>query len=184
MPNEIIHVTVFCGSHDGPASHMKAAKDLGRILADERMILVYGGGHKGLMGALADAALEAGGKVVGVMPQLLVEREWAHKKLSMFHTVPDMSKRKDMMLFMADAVIALPGGLGTLDELAEALDYRQLGINPKPVCLIDPDGFYAPLMDQMAQMQAAGYLHGGQAAMPLVAASAQEAMDALKKATA
>jgi hypothetical protein len=181
MPLDILHLTVFCGSSDGLPAHSALARELGLQLAEARITLIYGGGRRGMMGALADSALAEGGKVVGIIPQALKEMELAHDSLSMLHVVDDMSRRKDMMIFMADALLALPGGLGTLDEVSEVLALRQLGLCDKPICLIDHAGFWQPLLDQVKQMQASGFLHHGEAAYPLMAESVSQALELLKR---
>jgi uncharacterized protein (TIGR00730 family) len=181
MPLDILHLTVFCGSSDGLPAHRALAQELGRLMAEERITLVYGGGRRGLMGTLAGAALAGGGKVVGIIPQALKDMELAHDGLSMLHVVDDLGRRKDMMLFMADAMIALPGGLGTLDEVSEVLALRQLGLCNKPLCLVDHAGFWQPLLDQVKQMQASGFLHHGETAFPLVAESVGQALEMLRR---
>lgn len=177
MAKDLLHVTVFCGSSPGTPQSVAVAQDLGARLAERKLVLVYGGGKRGMMGALAGAALSGGGKVVGIIPEALKERELAHEGLSMLHVVPDMARRKDMLLFMADALIALPGGMGTLDEVSEVLAARQLGLHDKALCLVNPDGFWDPLLRQMERMAADGFLHGGATALPLVARSADEALE-------
>jgi uncharacterized protein (TIGR00730 family) len=111
--------------------------------------LVYGGGHNGLMGLLADATLAAGGRVVGIIPKALVEREWAHKGCSELHVVDTMHERKRMMAERADAFLALPGGIGTFEEFFEVWTWRQLGYHDKPVGLLNVDGYYDGLMGFM-----------------------------------
>ncbi len=126
-------VCVFCGSSSGINSeYVEAARLLGRVLAQRRLTLVYGGGSVGLMGALADAALEAGGEVVGVIPRALQLREVGHSRLSALHVVSSMHERKAKMAELADAFVALPGGMGTLEEFSEILTWAQLGLHAKP----------------------------------------------------
>lgn len=151
-------VTVFTGSTDGTPEHREAAAALGRALAERGTGLVYGGGHVGLMGVLADAALTAGGEVVGVIPQHLVDREVAHDRLTRLDVVADMHQRKARMAELADAFVALPGGAGTLEELFEVFTWRQLGLHDKPLALLDPDGFYVPLLAQLDAMTEVGYV--------------------------
>jgi len=153
-----VRVAVFAGSAAGPAAHLDAAADFARRLAEARVGLVYGGGRVGVMGVVADAALAADGEVVGVMPQHLVDREIAHRGLTRLDVVADMHARKARMTELADAFIALPGGPGTLDETFEAWTWGQLGLHAKPVALLDVDGFYRPLVDQLRVMAADGYL--------------------------
>lgn len=137
---------VFCGSTAGADPvFASAARRLGRTVADRGMTLVYGGGHVGLMGEVADAALAAGGRVVGVITRALQAREVAHGGLTELHVVDTMHQRKAAMADMADAFMALPGGFGTWDELFEAVTWTQLGIHDKPCALLDVAGYYAPL---------------------------------------
>ena len=124
------------------------------------MGVVYGGGHVGLMGAVADAALNAGGEVIGVIPGFMVEKELAHQGLTELMIVRDMHERKMRMHELSQAVIALPGGFGTMDELFELLTWRQLGLHNKPIALLNVNGFYSPLLEQMARMKNDGFLHG------------------------
>ncbi len=139
-------ICVFSGSSPGVrASYGAAAADLGRRLAEDGVELVYGGGAIGLMGTAADAALAAGGVVIGVIPRALEVDGIVHRGLSELHVVPDMHARKALMADLADAFIALPGGLGTLEELFEALTWAQLGFHAKPCGLLDVDGFFDAL---------------------------------------
>jgi uncharacterized protein (TIGR00730 family) len=139
-------VCVFCGSRGGSRpSYKAAARSMGSALARRRLRLVYGGGRVGLMGALADAALEEGGEVVGVIPKALVEREVGHTDLSKLHIVGSMHERKKLMADLSDGFIALPGGYGTLEEFLEVLSWAQLGIHEKPCGLLDVDGFWKNL---------------------------------------
>jgi hypothetical protein len=140
-------VCVFCGSSPGrrPA-FASAAAELGTRLARDGVGLVYGGGSVGLMGTVADAALAAGGEVVGVIPNVLSEKEVAHRGLTRLHVVRSMHERKALMAEMSDAFVALPGGFGTLDELFEAITWGQLGIHRKPIGLLDVEGYFASLV--------------------------------------
>ncbi len=139
-------VCVYCGSAAGvrPA-YAEAARALGTLLAREGIELVYGGGRVGLMGVVADAALAAGGRVTGVIPHALQAREVGHEGLTTLHVVTTMHERKALMAKLADAFVAMPGGLGTLEELAEVLTWAQLGVHRKPCGLLDVEGYYAPL---------------------------------------
>jgi len=142
-PRPLARLCVFCGaSVGGRPDYALAAQQLGEELARRRITLIYGGGRAGLMGAVADAALNKGGQVVGVITRLLQNRELEHKGVSSLHVVETMHERKMMMANMADAFIALPGGLGTLDELFEILAWAQLGIHSKPVGLLNTSGYY------------------------------------------
>jgi uncharacterized protein (TIGR00730 family) len=144
---EVKRVLVFCGSSPGARpEYVAAAEQLGRLLADRGLAAVYGGASVGLMGALADAALDAGGTVIGVIPTRLVEHEIAHAGLTKLHVVDTMHERKALMGDLSDAVIALPGGTGTLDELFELFTWSQLGLHDKPIGLLDVIGYWQPLL--------------------------------------
>src|SRR5947209_6252539 len=138
---------VFCGSSVGSsAKHADGARRLGEALVARGLDLVYGAGHVGLMGVLADAVLNAGGEVIGVIPQALVDRELAHQGLTELHVVGTMHQRKALMADLADGFAALPGGFGTADELFEILTWAQLGLHAKPVGLLNVAGFFDPLL--------------------------------------
>jgi uncharacterized protein (TIGR00730 family) len=138
---------VFCGSSSGARdSYAAAATSLARHLVANRIAIVYGGGKVGLMGKLADAALEAGGEVIGVMPRLLVEKEIAHSRLSDLRVVGSMHERKAQMAELSDAFIALPGGYGTIEEFCEILTWTQLGLQRKPCGILNTDGYYDRLL--------------------------------------
>lgn len=140
------HVLVFCASSGScdPAFH-SAAAELGRALAARGDTIVYGGGAVGSMGALANAALEAGGRVIGIIPRFMREREWAHPGISELRLVDDMQQRKREMLRIAEAIVTLPGGSGTLEELFEALTAKRLGLFRHPIVIVNQGGFYDPL---------------------------------------
>ena len=140
-------VLVFCGASPGrQPEYAAAAAELGHLLAARELDVVYGGASVGLMGVLADAALAAGGRVIGVIPTRLVEHEIAHAHLTELHVVETMHERKALMAELADAVIALPGGSGTLDELFELFTWKQLGLHRKPLGLLDVNGYWQPLL--------------------------------------
>ena len=146
MP-EIRRVCVFCGSRTGARpSYAAAAARLGARLAEDGLDLVSGGGRVGLMGVVANAVLDGGGQATGVIPQALAAREVGHTDLTTLHVVGTMHERKALMAELADAFVALPGGLGTLEELAEVLTWAGLGIHAKPCAILDVDGYYAPLL--------------------------------------
>ena len=152
-------VGVFCGSSRGEGEQWAdAARSLGTLLAGRGIDLVYGGGRVGLMGEVADAALAAGGRVVGVIPTGLFSREVAHRGVTELHEVASMHERKALMYDRSDAFIALPGGFGTLDELAEVLTWTQLGLHGKPAVLLDVDHFWDPFIAQLDHMTASGFL--------------------------
>ena len=141
-------VCVFCGASSGRSpAYAAAARELGAELAGRGLGLVYGGGRVGLMGAVADAALAAGGEAVGVIPQELVDRELAHGGLTELRVVGSLHERKALMAELADAFVALPGGFGTLDELLEQLTWSQLGLHAKPVGLLDVAEYWRPLIE-------------------------------------
>ena len=143
----IRRICVFCGSNAGSDSaYIDAARGLGQLLAREGIGLVYGGGSVGLMGELADSVLHAGGEVTGVIPHALWAREVGHRGLTDLHIVETMHERKAMMADLADAFIALPGGLGTLEEIFEIWTWAQLGLHAKPLGFLDINGFFTPLM--------------------------------------
>jgi uncharacterized protein (TIGR00730 family) len=148
MTAEIHRVCVFAGSSPGArAEYRQAAVALARTLAERGLGLVYGGARVGLMGVVADAALEAGVEVVGVIPRVLAVKEIAHDGLTQLHVVASMHERKAAMADLADAFVALPGGLGTLDELAEILTWGQLGLHSKPVGVLNVAGYFDKLLD-------------------------------------
>jgi uncharacterized protein (TIGR00730 family) len=141
------NLCVFCGSCSGERPlYAEAARRLGTALVQKGLNLIFGGGHVGLMGVLADAVLTAGGRVIGVIPQALVERELAHRSLTELHVVETMHERKALMADRADAFAALPGGYGTADELFEILTWAQLGLHTKPIGLLNVAGYFDPLL--------------------------------------
>jgi len=150
---------VFCGSSSPPdARYPQAARALGAFIAGQGIDLVYGGGRVGLMGELSEAALAAGGRVIGVIPRGLFSIEVARQDLTELHEVASMHERKQLMYDLADGFVALPGGLGTLEELAEVTTWSQLGLHAKPVVLLDVDGFWDPLVALLDQMVLVGLL--------------------------
>jgi uncharacterized protein (TIGR00730 family) len=158
-PRPLETIAVFCGSLPGTdPRYLAAARDLGSLLARRRIDLVYGGGRVGLMGAIADGALQTGGKVIGVIPQSLVDRELAHTGLTELRVTGSMHERKSLMASLADGFIALPGGAGTLDELFEAWTWTMLGIHRKPCAILDVGGFYAGLRSHVAHMVDEGFI--------------------------
>ena len=147
-----MRVTIFTGSRLGPRQHAEAAAAFARQLAASGIGVVFGGGRVGLMGVVADAALAAGGEVIGVIPQHLVDREVAHIGLTRLEVVTDMHERKARMAELGDAFVALPGAAGTLEELFEVWTWGQLGLHEKPSALLDVGGFYRPLIEQLGVM--------------------------------
>ena len=153
-------ICVYCGSNAGSKpAYTERAIALGDRIAKEGLQLVYGGGNVGLMGIVADAVLAAGGEVVGVIPEQLVNWEVAHKGVTRLEVVANMHERKKRMFDLSDAFVALPGGFGTLDEMFEMLTWRQLGIGDKPCAFLDVEGFYTPLMGMIDRMVEERFLH-------------------------
>ncbi len=153
-------ICVYCGSNAGAhPAYADAARALGKRIADDKLALVYGGGNVGLMGIVADAVLEHGGEVIGVIPEQLVNLEVAHKGVTQLEVVANMHERKQRMFDLGDAFVALPGGFGTLDEMFEMLTWRQLGIGNKPCAFLDANGFWQPLMAMIDTMVGERFLH-------------------------
>jgi hypothetical protein len=152
-------VAIYCGSAD-PADPLfrTVASEVGAALAEQGIGIVYGGGRLGLMGAVADGALTAGGEVIGVIPQALVAAEVAHRGLTELHVVDTMHERKQRFTDLSDGFLTLPGGTGTMDELWEALSWAQLGYHGKPVGLLDVGGYYQPLLAFWSRMGEVGFL--------------------------
>jgi uncharacterized protein (TIGR00730 family) len=174
---------VFCGARAGTdARWAVVAREFGARAAQRGWRLVFGGGHVGLMGAVADGALAAGGEVVGVIPRSLMARELAHRTLSVLEVVDDMATRKTRMIDLSDAFAALPGGFGTLDELFEVLTLRQIGEHRKPVGLLDQQGFWQPLLTACDAMVATGFVHPDHRAMIITRDAVDALLDALDAA--
>lgn len=175
---ELRSVAVFCASSAGRGDDgVNLARAAGAALARRGMTVVYGGGSVGLMGAVADGALGAGGRVVGVIPRAMVEAERAHRGLSELHVVETMHQRKAMMADLSDAFVALPGGFGTFDELFEIITWGQLGMHGKPVGVLDAGGFYAPLLTFLDGVVAAGFIQPRFRAMLLAGAELESLLD-------
>ncbi|MGV3660629.1 MAG: TIGR00730 family Rossman fold protein [Prosthecobacter sp.] len=152
-------ICVYCGSSSGnDLAHREAAHDLGAFLARNGIGLVYGGGHVGLMGALADGALSQNGEVIGVIPHALMAKELGHGGVTDLRVVGSMHERKQLMVDLSDGFIALPGGFGTLDELFETLTWLQLSFHDKPVGILNVGGFFDGLIEFIAQMSRDGFL--------------------------
>lgn len=154
-----MNICVFCGSATGVNPvYAETARELGTLLAKSSHSLIYGGGNIGLMGILADSVIENGGEVIGVIPDFLLQREVGHRGVSRLEVVESMHHRKKRMADLADAFIAMPGGWGTLDELAEILTWRQLGIINQPIGLLNINQYFNPLLEQMRTMVRDGFL--------------------------
>jgi len=153
-------IAVFCGSKSGlNLLFEEHAKQLGYLLAQQNITLIYGGGNKGLMGAVANAVLEKMGHVIGIIPQLLTDREHSHKGISELIIVDNMHIRKQLLYDKCDAAIILPGGFGTLDEFYEMLTWNQLSIHNKQIFILNTDGFYNHLLTHNITMQQQGFLY-------------------------
>lgn len=171
-------VCVFCGSSAGAhPDYAAAARALGAELARRRLGLVYGGGSVGLMGILADAALAAGAEVIGVIPEPLASPELAHTGLTELRVVGSMHERKGMMAALADGFVALPGGLGTLEETLEVLTWAQLGIHAKPVGLLDVRGYWSGLRELLTHAVAEGFVRPEHAALLVAGTTPAELLD-------
>lgn len=161
-------ITVYCGAnHGNNPNYTKSAQQLGKLLATNNIRLVYGGGHVGLMGVIADAVLENGGEVIGVIPQFLVDKELAHPKATEMIVTQNMHERKAKMLELADGFIAMPGGFGTMEEYFEALCWGQLDLHKHPIGLLNVDGFYDHLLQFFEHMSEKGLLRKANKAMVL-----------------
>jgi uncharacterized protein (TIGR00730 family) len=156
---EVTSLCVYCGSSSGKyPEYVERARAFGTEMARRDIALVYGGGKVGLMGTLADAVLAAGGKVIGVIPRQLVEREVAHPGLTEMHVVETMHQRKTRMYELSDAFVALPGGFGTMDEMFEMLTWAQLGLHRYPCAFLDVRGYYSQLRDMVDHMASEGFV--------------------------
>jgi uncharacterized protein (TIGR00730 family) len=180
MTHPILSICVYCGSRHGERpAYTEAARALGTAIGARGWQLVYGGGKVGLMGEVADAALAAGGRVVGVIPETLQRREVGHIGLQELHVVPNMHARKQMMAERADAFIALPGGIGTLEELYEVWTWRQIGYHDQPIGLLNVGGYYDDLLRFMQHMVREGFLSASQLEVLRLATDPQELLDTL-----
>lgn len=161
---------VFCGANPGKQPcYIEQARALGTAIAKTGITLIYGGAGVGLMGALADAALEAGGEVIGIIPQALMEKEVGHIRLTQMHVVNSMHQRKALMAEMTNGFIALPGGIGTMEELFEVWTWAQLGYHDKPCALLNVEGYYNPLIRFIDQMTHQGFIRPEHRDMLIVA---------------
>ena len=178
-------ICVFCGSSAGhDPRYRTAAEALGRLLADRQIELVYGGGNVGLMGVLADACLDAGGTVIGVIPEALMGKEVAgrhvdHRALTRLEVVDSMHSRKARMAELADGFVALPGGFGTFEEFCEILTWGQLGFHTKPIGLLNVAGFYDPLLALFDRAVAEGFLRAQNRAMALADTDSERLLAAM-----
>ncbi|NGO53991.1 TIGR00730 family Rossman fold protein [Allomesorhizobium camelthorni] len=181
--NTIRSVCVYCGSSPGRSDvYMKAGHTLGRSIAEAGLRLVYGGGTKGIMGAVADSAMRAGGKVTGIIPRFLVNREATEPalgKLDELVITEDMHQRKHTMFEKSDAFVALPGGIGTVEEIVEIMTWAQLGHHRKPIVFANIEGFWDPMMTLIDHMRAEGFVHTSHLVRPLVISRAEAVVAAL-----
>lgn len=174
-------ICVFCGSSAGSQPQYRAcAEQLGAELTRRNIGLVYGGGNVGLMGAIADAVLKAGGEAIGVIPENLMTREIGHKQLTKLHIVRSMHERKALMSDLSDAFIALPGGFGTLEEFCEVLTWSQLGLHAKPCGIVNVLGYYTPLLTMLDHAVAQQFLKPQNRALVLARDTPQELLQALE----
>ncbi|HEX4286745.1 MAG TPA: TIGR00730 family Rossman fold protein [Terracidiphilus sp.] len=175
-------ICVFCGSSSGTGDvYLRSAAQVGELLAERGIELVYGGGKIGLMGAVADACLAKGGHVIGVIPQLLFDKEVAHHGLTELRVVQTMHERKALMADLADAFLALPGGYGTWDELCEVLTWAQIGIQRKANALLNVNGYYDPLLAMADRAVSEGFLKDVHRALLLSGTDAAQLLDRLEK---
>lgn len=174
-------ICVFCGSNSGTGEiYLQAARELGLLLCRRDIELVYGGGKVGLMGAIADACLSAGGRVIGVIPQLLVDKEVAHQGLTELRIVQTMHERKALMADLADAFLALPGGFGTWDELCEVQTWAQIGIHRKACAILNVNGYYDPLLAMADRAVSEGFLRDTHRELLLADTEPQRLLDRLE----
>ena len=178
-------LAVYCGSAT-PAdpTYIEGARALGLAFAKRGIGLVYGGGRTGLMGAIADGALEGGGEVIGVIPQALVDAEVAHRGLTELHVVQGMHQRKQMFTDLSDGFVTIPGGTGTMDELWEAMSWAQLGYHAKPVALLNVGGFYDGLVSFVAHQRAEGFVRAEHAGLMMVETTPEAVVRRLQAAAA
>ena len=183
--NNVKRLAVYCGSAPGSQPvFADATRATAAAMVERGVDLVYGGGRLGLMGLIADSVLEAGGKVYGVIPRALVNLEVAHTGITELHTVDTMHERKAKMTDLADAFLALPGGIGTLDELFEAWSWNALGYHAKPFCLLNVDGFWDGMIEFIDHATRSGFLSPQRRSQLLVAQTPDEALELLDEAAA
>jgi len=177
-------ICVYCGSSPGSdPAFLRAAREVGVLLAQRGHTLVYGGGNVGLMGMVADAAMTAGGRVIGVIPDNLARKELAHEGLTKLHVVASMHERKALMASLVDGFLALPGGVGTLEEIIEVFVWTQLGLHAKPCALLNVNGYYDPLAAFLTHMTDSRFLRAEQLSQLIIAREPSEALERLLSAT-
>ena len=174
MSSPRFSLCIYCGSRPGvDPAYAQAAQQVGQWIGEHQGQLVYGGGHNGLMGLLADSAAQAGARVVGIIPRSMVEREWARTSCDELIVVDTMHERKRLMMERADAFLALPGGIGTFEEFFEAWAWRQLGFHDKPVGLLNTNGYYDPMLTFMTHTVSQGFVSDWQMDLIRVGADIQ-----------
>jgi len=177
---KLASLCVYCGSsNEGPESHRTVAVALGRMMAERNIRLIYGGGGVGVMGAVANAVMEAGGAVTGIIPDFLMHQEVGNRKISSLEVVENMHERKSRMAELSDGFLILPGGMGTLEEFFEILTWRKLGLHDKPIAILNTDGYWDRLRDLTADMIAASYAKPDDAALAPYFDTPEAALDAL-----
>jgi hypothetical protein len=185
LDDSIKSICVYCGSQPGnDPAYARAARDLGTSMAQGNLALIYGGARVGLMGILADAVLEQGGRVVGVMPQQLVDREIAHVALSELHIVQTMHERKQMMADLADAFVLMPGGFGSWEEFCEAITWSNLGLHRKACGILNVNDYYAPFIAMISRSVGEGFSRASQCDPIVVESIAEQLLDRLLRSQA
>ena len=177
---KIESICVYCGSSMNVSEDFKqTARDMGKILAENKITLVYGGGKSGLMGIIADSVMDNGGKVIGIIPTHISDREIQHKGLTELHVVDSMHIRKQMMVDMSDAFVVLPGGIGTLDEMCEIMTWRQLGIHDKPIIIVDKNNYWTPFLNMRDHIIKEGFMREPDLKLTLTVREPQEVLKAI-----
>jgi len=175
------NICVYCASSSQVRQvYFDAAEQLGKVLADNDCRLIYGGGQRGLMGKIADTVLAAGGKVTGIIPGFMCEVEWNHTGLTELILVNDMHERKEKLAKIADAIVALPGGCGTMEELLEVITWKRLGIFTKPIIICNTDGYFDPLISMLNRSVDENFMREEHRNMWVVVTSPDQVMDAIK----
>lgn len=173
-----MHITVYSASSGQvPAVYMDAAHELGKIIAQRGHVLVNGAGCTGLMGATIDSCMGAGGQAIGVIPEFMIKEGWQHTGMTRLEVTPDMHRRKEMMAELSDACIALPGGVGTLEELLEIITWKQLGLYLKPIVVLNTNGYYDALLEQLERAADETFMRPQHKAIWRVATTPAEAID-------
>jgi len=178
-----VNITAYAASStQADPSYQADARELGRLLAIAGHRVIYGGGGVGSMGAIAEGALSAGGEVIGVLPEFMLELEWGHRSLTALHVVQNMHERKHKMLELADAVVALPGGCGTLEELFEAITWKRLGLITAPIVMLNTNGFYTPVIELLERTISERFLNPEHRAMWSLAGRPDDVLSAIANA--